>query len=355
VTGVRVNTLLEACAGDAACGDNLEYDADVTALERAAAHEPEQVMGDATIPAKEPEWADVEHRAEDLFTRTKDLRIAALWARARLGNDGFFGFAEGCALVRGLLETYWDDIYPQLDPDDDNDPTYRINALAAFNDEDGFLAALRAAPLVSSRVFGAICYRDLAILSGDLEPVDSDSGDELNASTIDAAFAESDTESLAEIAAAIESARNDVAAIEGAFSERLGVEQSPEFDRLNHLLKAIAYKFGQRLAERGIEGGTESVGAEALPDRAGDGGAATAPAQATPGQIRNRDDVVRMIDKICDYYQKNEPSSPVPVLLKRARRLVSKNFLEIMRDLTPDGLSQAELFQGPGDDEQSYD
>ena len=62
--------------------------------------------------------------------------------------------------------------------------------------------------------------------------------------------------------------------------------------------------------------------------------------------MAGRDDVLLLIDKICAYYARAEPSSPVPLLLKRARRLVNKEFIEIMRDLAPDGLAQIELIRG---------
>jgi type VI secretion system protein ImpA len=64
------------------------------------------------------------------------------------------------------------------------------------------------------------------------------------------------------------------------------------------------------------------------------------------GEIRSRDDAVRAIDHISEYFRKNEPSSPVPLLLQRAKRLVAKDFMEILRDLTPDGVSQAEAIGG---------
>lgn len=59
------------------------------------------------------------------------------------------------------------------------------------------------------------------------------------------------------------------------------------------------------------------------------------------GEIKNNEDVIRMLDKICDYYAKYEPSSPLPLLLQRAKRLVRKDFLEILKDIAPDGLTQA--------------
>jgi type VI secretion system protein ImpA len=58
-----------------------------------------------------------------------------------------------------------------------------------------------------------------------------------------------------------------------------------------------------------------------------------------------------MLDKICAYYSRYEPSSPVPLLLQRAKRLVSKDFMEILQDLTPDSVSQAQKICGTVEEE----
>ena len=62
--------------------------------------------------------------------------------------------------------------------------------------------------------------------------------------------------------------------------------------------------------------------------------------------VNSRVDVIRLLDKICDYYQKNEPSSPIPLMLTRAKRLVNMNFIEIMKDLATDRVKQAETVVG---------
>jgi type VI secretion system protein ImpA len=64
------------------------------------------------------------------------------------------------------------------------------------------------------------------------------------------------------------------------------------------------------------------------------------------GEITSRDDVIRALDKVCAYYKRFEPSSPVPLLVQRARRLVKKEFVEIIQDLTPEALKQIELIGG---------
>jgi type VI secretion system protein ImpA len=53
-----------------------------------------------------------------------------------------------------------------------------------------------------------------------------------------------------------------------------------------------------------------------------------------------------MLDKACEYFHRYEPSSPVPLLLERAKRLMSKDFVEILRDLAPDGIAQFEVVSG---------
>jgi type VI secretion system protein ImpA len=75
-------------------------------------------------------------------------------------------------------------------------------------------------------------------------------------------------------------------------------------------------------------------------------GAAVTVQRMVVGEIANREDALRMLDKICDYFQRYEPSSPVPFLLRRARNLATKDFMEILHDLAPGGASQADVIFG---------
>jgi type VI secretion system protein ImpA len=62
--------------------------------------------------------------------------------------------------------------------------------------------------------------------------------------------------------------------------------------------------------------------------------------------------VAKAIERICDFYARTEPSSPVPILLKRAKRLVGKSFEELLQDLAPGGLRQLQVFSGDGTGEE---
>jgi type VI secretion system protein ImpA len=78
-----------------------------------------------------------------------------------------------------------------------------------------------------------------------------------------------------------------------------------------------------------------------------DGSIASGGGAGPPGSVRSRQDVIRMMDAICGYYKDNEPSSPVPILITRAKKMVNRTFLEIVRDMTPSGINEIEVFVGP--------
>jgi len=78
-------------------------------------------------------------------------------------------------------------------------------------------------------------------------------------------------------------------------------------------------------------------------------GAEAVPAAPVSNAINNRNDVMHAIDRVCEYYAAQEPSSPVPLLLRRAQRLVAKSFYEILEDMIPDGVPTARVIGGKTD------
>jgi type VI secretion system protein ImpA len=64
------------------------------------------------------------------------------------------------------------------------------------------------------------------------------------------------------------------------------------------------------------------------------------------GAIKSRDDAIRALDAIADFFRRTEPSSPIPLIVERAKRLVSKDFLEVLADVAPEALTQARAAGG---------
>jgi type VI secretion system protein ImpA len=332
---IDVNLLLQPITEGAPCGENLEYDAAFGELERIAKGKEERRSGAEVIPAEEPKWPDVAEAAGGLLKRTRDLRVATHLTHAALYVDGLAGLAAGLQVVHGWLQTFWDSVYPQLDKEDDNDPTLRVNSLAALDSREGIIRSLGRVPLVVSRAAGRYSLRDIRLAKGEVAPVAGEK--KPDAALIDAAFADTDVAQLGAAAEAVREANTTLATIVALMSERVGAGRAPTLANLTKELRALQVLLNQQLEKRGVA--VAAAGAAA-------GEQAQAPPPPPPGGIRTRDDAIRLLDDVSEYFRKNEPSSPVPLLLQRAKRLVSKDFMEILRDLTPNAVSQAEAIGG---------
>jgi type VI secretion system protein ImpA len=66
--------------------------------------------------AEDPDWRVLHERCVELSARSKDLRVATKLCLTALKMDGLPGVGEGLALLKGLLERYWEPVYPKLDP-----------------------------------------------------------------------------------------------------------------------------------------------------------------------------------------------------------------------------------------------
>lgn len=339
---IDIEALLGEIATDAPCGEDLEYDPEFAELETLVQETPERQYGDTIIPAEPPDWRGVKKAASALFERTKDLRVAVSLARALLHTDGLPGFAAGLGVVEGLLERYWDSLYPLLDPDDDNDPTLRVNTVVALCDQEATLRGLRETPLVSSRALGRFSLRDVQIVNGLLTPVATDEQAELpTQAKIDGAFQDADLEGLQATAEAVSAAIERVVRIETVVTERVGVTQAPDMGDLAGVLKEIRQVLAEQLRRRGA-----GLADEVTDETTGEGPAGATGQRLVVGEIGSREDAIRMLDKICEYFIHHEPSSPVPFLLKRAKKLVTKDFMAILNDLAPGGTEQAVLIFG---------
>lgn len=338
---------LAAPVSDAApAGSNLEYEPEFRALEEAAVGKREQQMGTGTIPGEPPNFNVLFTKSLALLERSKDLRIAGHLTRAAIEKHGFAGLHEGLGLIRRLLEKHWAAIHPQLDPDDGNDPTMRISALSVLISPE-FLTALRAAPLLVTQVAGPVSLRHFAIAAGEVPPPTD--GQKVDTSLLDAGFREVPLTAVQSLAAALDGARAELKALGAAFQAGAG-SAGPDFSTLDRVLHQAQSVVRPRLAARTAE---QAAGAAvAAPAGAGSGNGADAAAAAPPhpqgvsGTIRSRDDVVMLLDKICGYYERNEPSSPLPLLLARCRKLATLSFIDIVKDMAPGALQQVEVIAG---------
>lgn len=348
---IDVEGLLGGVATDAPCGEDLEYDPVFVRMEELAQGAPERQYGGTIIPAEPPDWVGVKKSALELWSRTRDLRVAVYLTRALLHTNGLPGFGDGLTLLRGLIERFWVEFYPRLDPDDNYDPTSRINIVAALIDSETTLHELREWPLVVSRVAGRFSFRDIQIAAGVLKPVvaKDDKTPIPEQAMIDSAFQDVDLMELKDTAQALGGIKDNVIAIEASITHQVGVIQSIDLTPLGGLAKDMYEVVANWLSRRGyVEPAPEpemvepAVGASEAADNTG----ISKEPRLVVSELGSREDVIRMLDKMCEYFSRNEPSSPVPFLLKRAKRLMSKDFLEVLQDLAPEGTDHAKIILG---------
>lgn len=313
------------------CGSDLEYDAEFLSLERMVQGKAPQQMGSAVVPGEEPVWNLVLDKGVALFARTKDLRVAVIVARALLAQ-GFAGLSDGLALVHGLVAQHWDGLFPRLDSDDGGDATFRLNILAGLCDSATFVDRVRGLDLVVSRSFGRFSLRDLAVASGESLP--SPGTTPPQASAIEAAFSECAVADLRATEEQIRGALDHLIALEKTLAARIGQSRAPDFSPLAQLIRQAHRIVSGHLVRRGAI-------VPASPEAS-----ASTPSIPNADTVSTREDVVQMLDRICAYYDRHEPASPLPMLLRRCKRLVSANFLDIVRDLAPAGLPQVETLRG---------
>lgn len=340
-TGNDLEVLIPVFEGDAASGPDLEYDPDFLALEAAATPKAERAMGSSVIAAEPADWPRVETLARGLCARAHDLRVAVHLCAARVSGAGLPGWAEGLALVHGLLDRHWDSVHPQLDAEDDNDPTARVNAVLALADPGTVLGLLRAAPFVQSPRLGRFSLRDLRIASGAV--AFSGEGEAPTLVAIEACCKDCPEDQLASSAQAAEQALHSARAMDALLTERLGTQAPDLKPLLTDLAELHRFLQPQWVARSGVQPDAEPEH-EAVQMQAGEGDGA--PAAVVTGRIAGPADVLRRIDELCDYYARYEPSSPVPILLRRAQRLVGKDFLELLEDLAPGGIDDLKRVSG---------
>jgi type VI secretion system protein ImpA len=355
---IEVETLLAEISAEAPAGADVEYDPEYFELEKIAKGTPESTMGEEKIEAEEPNWREVKAAALKLSERTRDMRVALILAVALLKEDGLPGFRDGIALIKGLVDRLWEQFFPKLDPDDNNDPTIRVNLLRNLSGDNSaadmykFKQRLKEAVLTNSpQKIGAFSYRDIQIAKGEIPAPEAKEGapPPPTPQLVNAAFEDTSTEDLQANQTTLQDSLADIDAFLTALNEKVGEGNGPDLSELKEVLNSIKGVFDDQLTRRGVgapgaEGG--EAGAEGG-EAAGEGGATGGGIRrGIAGDISSREDVIKMLDKINNYYERYEPGSPVPIFMNRAKRLVTMNFADLIKDLAPDAMEKINVFTG---------
>lgn len=254
---------------------------------------------------EKPDWAHLMDKAVLVAHASRDLRAWIWLTRTSLCAEGVHGLAAGLELIAEGLDRYWD-VLPPLRAEE-ADPCRRfVGRLTALTE----LGATNYQCTLGDLLKGG---RNLTDLRADL----------------DKALTEAPADDATSIA--IARARDAADAIARIFKERFGQKHDPQLELEVVLEKLVAVQ-QQPAKTNGDIGGSDELPRAAR--------------QMIIGSVSSRGEVVRALDLVLDYYEANEPSSPVPLLVRRAKRFVSLSFADAIKELAPSGLKELQTTMG---------
>jgi type VI secretion system protein ImpA len=339
--------LLQPISADQPCGQNLEDTPLLASFDGYRLYGRTKPLESAPEPdenapktvqdrdEKPPDWGEIKEKSLEALRLSKDLRLLAHLGTSLLRTDGLPAFLDTVKIASDWLNSYWDTTYPPVD----GDGIVRRSALNCFADPIAVIDALRKAPLVKSRQHGTFSLRDIDIASGQLAPGKAEARPD--ESLINGAFSSVPLPELTELHQRVNDATQSLKTIDAKMREEVGTEAAPSFDLLSAQLTKIDRVLRAQIAARPDAAPMEGVEGEAGP--------AGQPAAGFSGAVRSRQDAIRALDAVADYFRHNEPSSPVPMFCERAKRLISMGFLEMLADIAPDAVAQARAAGGVKD------
>lgn len=354
--------ILAPLAGDPPTGADLRQDyaptsvyfrlRDARAQARDAERQAESLGGDDSPPAL---WRPVVDLAIDaLKANAKDLEVATWLTEGLVRIAGPQGLMAGASVIAGLVERYWDGLYP-LPEGDDMEP--RVAAVAGLSGQgaDGTLMQpLRKITLFrrpDGSGFSVWQYQAAVELSGITDPA-------RRAQRIDSGvlpFEEVEKEAKLAGAAHWSEQRDAIAKtltswkeMESAFDAKAG-QASPPGNRVRELLEFVL-ETCNRFAP--ADGTQEAAVVEAAERSATPAGGAVAGgntvAGVASGAINGREQALKQLTEIAGWFMRNEPGSPIGFTLEEAVRRARLGWPELVAELVADETARRSLLTSVG-------
>ena len=300
----EISTILrDAIRPDEHCGDDLEESGEIYVLEATA------IFGRHTPPPDTTDWRAHRKSTLEILERSKDLTAMGHLLSAAIRTEPFGVVLDIIAAAGIWVKDHPENVYPLLD----GDGIARANALGCLVDPLAIMSDLPKMVVVSSRTLGEF--------------------------TVESA-ADSDTEQMREaLQTAEEGQLSALSEKLDAALEAIRAFETPAED--DHPAPNLAVLTGFLESLNGVVSTAESVDDADQGNDGEKGGDSSSGGVAVPGQIGSREEAKVALAAVSAYFRRAEPSSPVPLLLDRAERLISKPFLDVLSELLPDSIDNA--------------
>lgn len=295
-----------------------------------------------------PEWRDVLTKAPAILANTaKDLEVGAWYTEALVRTEGFAGLRDGIRLMQGMVEQYWDDLFPL--PDEDGLET-RVAPVSGLNGEEGegtLIAPIKSVPITdpgSGIPYAAWHFEQATEIAKITDPdkrqarisaggASMERIEEAAAGTAPAFFTTL-REDLAECLEAW-------AGLSDALDERCG-EAAPPASNVRNALNRVVEIVGFIAPEKAAKA---EPAAAAKPAQPAPAAAAGAGAPIAGGAISDREDAHAQLLRIAEFFRRTEPHSPVSYALEQAVRWSRMPLPALVSELIPNRDARDTYFQ----------
>jgi type VI secretion system protein ImpA len=334
----------------APCGPDLDFEGDLEFMNYLARaegllpatfftrdDEGRQVPFDRTAIALDEEAQAI----AGLLETTRDLRLLTLLAKFAILNRDIDGFAQTLNVVARLLVEHWNDVHPR---GEDGEFTLRMVTLQTLDDSPTVILPLQHTPLVPSRRYGAITYRNIMVRQGEATAREEEESPDDGA--IEAAFREVDFAALVKTRDHLHAVKEALVLVRSTWLEKAGYADAISFPKLEPLTDKILSTLDAAIRRR--DPGATIAGSMDASAPSSDG---SAPAQCT-GSVPPTERIANVVQAgaalaaAAAYFAGREPSSPALLLVRQAQHLMGKSFHEVIETLLPSHAEQAAISFG---------
>ncbi len=366
-----IESLLDPISDDQPAGPDLRLDpGDLTFQTlKELSTSVDAALAETEDEAREANWPGVVGLCVSaLQEKAKDLELIAALAEAWVRTEGIPGLEQGVELLHRSVETYWDTLHPGVDPDDGEIAlALRARWLNWMDSAKGFIQAVKRGPIV--RAQGGIEYSwldhensallDDATVSPERHQELVDAG-VVSSGQWQATLRATDADAIRSDITALQHSSDTLRALGELCRERFEAEdeEPPDFYNLINLLDEIREYLAQQV-------GTDESAGEFDPQVGAGGQTGGGAGAGQPrGPIDSRQEALRQLQQVGDYFRHSEPHSPISYLVARAVKWGSMPLDQLLKDVVRSDDVIGHIWEtlgldgrdGPGgeDDEDEY-
>jgi type VI secretion system protein ImpA len=346
----QANSLADLAAplpGDAPAGLDLRQDfspqslyyrlrdarAEAREIERRVDHDP---AADAGVPAQWRTVRDLAARA--LSEQTKDLEIAAWLTEALVRLDGISGLAAGGTVIADLVTTLWDSgLHPQPDEDGIETQVAPVTGLNGQGNDGTLMQPLRKCVLFPGPDGGPVTYWQY-MQSEELETITDAARRKqrlaakvLPLADMAGAARQAGGVRLSALRSEVKGALAAWTRMGTVLEEKAGSD-APPTSRVRDLLNAIL-AVADTYAPPEPDAPAEDAAAE---ESGADGQPAGGTTVVQAARLVTREDMLRELERIADFFRRTEPHSPLAYTLEEAVRRGRLTWPELLAEVVPD-------------------